>query len=164
MKPAVKSESISLQRRHLMIAGAAAVVVPAGWLFTTRARAANSAAPASAASRATALIASGRITTTDGKPLAGASVAAWHSCNRSDADHTCAAVTDADGRFVFNTIAPQVSADGIQPLRVRVQHPAMADHHAFVMFSPDHNRPEAVVAQTLPDHHTLRASFSLTVA
>ena len=166
MKPAVKPESILLQRRHLMIAGAAAVVVPAGWLFTTRARAALAGA-SPATQNATSLVASGRVTTADGKPLAGATIYAWYVGAQGGANNEHARVlnSDADGRFVFDTIAPHISADGIAPLHAHVLHPALPDaHHAFVTFGSDHNLPEAVVAQTLLDHHTLRASFSLTVA
>lgn len=162
----VKPGSISLQRRHLMIAGAAAAVIPAGWFFTTRVRAANFAAPAPAEAHATTLVASGRLTTADGKPLAGATVHAWYSCAPQGAnnEHACVITTDADGRFVFSTIAPHVSADGIQPMHVYVRHQDIEAHHSYVTFGPDRSLPEAVVAQTLLDHDTLRACFSLTVA
>lgn len=161
MKPVVKPQSISLHRRHLMIAAAAAVVVPAGWLFTTRARAASPATTP----QATTLIASGRITTADGKPLAGATVHAWYSCAPQGAnnEHACVITSDADGRFVFNTIAPHVSADGVQPLHMYVRHPDIKAHHTYVTFGADRSLPAAVVAQTLLDHRTLRASFSLII-
>ncbi len=161
MQPAVKSQSISMQRRHLMIGGAAAVVVPAGWLFTTRARAASTVTQ-----NATALVASGRVTAPDGKPLANATIYAWYVGAQGGAHNQHARMlnSDADGRFMFDTIAPHVSANGMAPLQVSVRHPMLPDaHHAFVTFGPNRSLPEAVIAETLADHHTLRASFSLTV-
>lgn len=162
----MKTESISLHRRHLMIAGAAAVVVPADWLFTTRARAALTGAPP-ATQNAKSLVASGRVITADGKPLAGATIHAWYVGAQGGANNAHARVlnSDADGRFVFDTIAPHVSADGIAALHVYVRHPALPDaHHTFVTFGPASDLSAAVVAQTLRDRDTLRASFAVTVA
>ena len=90
---------ISLRRRHLMIAGVAGMAVP-GILFA--ARSSGMPEPVSAAASAEKLIVSGRILRADGKPLAGAKIDALHS----PANGSTSATTDADGRFMFTTLAP----------------------------------------------------------
>lgn len=155
----MKPDLISLQRRHLMIAGAAAAVVPAAWFAASR-----TAAPTPAAARrAAAMVVSGRLTTADGKPLAGAMVRAWSVCGKPDADR-CSVTSDADGRFVFSANVPQHSADGIQPMHVTVTPPAGNAHYAELRFEHGRDTRDRVHAQTLLDHGTLRASFGLTLS
>ena len=94
--------AISLRRRHLMLAAVAGAALPAvgfGHDFSG----ATAAAPK--------LVVSGRVVAADGKPLAGANVAAGAT----------SVVTDGDGRFVFETTAP----GGLAPqLSYRVSHAA----------------------------------------
>jgi protocatechuate 3,4-dioxygenase beta subunit len=103
----VKNDNISLQRRHLMVAALAGLAAPAGGF-------AASAAQGGPEIAMHPLVVSGRVVDPDGKPLAGAIVAA------SRVNTT----TDADGRFVFTTLAGIVR-DGLpQSLACRVSHPA----------------------------------------
>ena len=101
----MKSDNISLRRRHLMIAAVAGLAVPAGVFAASYDKAGTESA-------ARPLIVSGRITDPDGKPVAGAMVAAAHAN----------ATTDADGRFVFTTVADNARIDGPQSLDCRVSH------------------------------------------
>lgn len=156
----MKIDSISLQRRRLMIAGAALTVVPAAGFATARSARAAAAAPATAR-HATALVVSGRLLAADGQPLAGASVLAWQLCGKSGG---CSVISDADGRFVFSTAAPQHGPDGIEPMRVCVTRPAGAPHYADLHFGHGRDTRNSVIARTLPDHGTLRASFELTLS
>lgn len=160
----LKTESISLKRRTLMIAGAV-TAVSGGAIYTAAQHFGARPATRVSATAGSSLLASGRIVTPDGKPLAGASVLAWYVCapmNKGDNEH-CQVTTDADGRFVFNTVAPGVSADGIQPMRLYVTHPDIEPHHAQVSFERGRDDAHVIHAQTLLDRDTLRASFGLTV-
>jgi protocatechuate 3,4-dioxygenase beta subunit len=103
----VKNDNISLQRRHLMIAGLAGLAAPAG-VF------AGSATQGALEIAMRPLVVSGRVVDPAGKPLAGAIVAA------SRVNTT----TDADGRFVFTTVAGTVRNGYPQSLACRVSHPA----------------------------------------
>lgn len=158
MKPVL----ISLQRRQLMIAGAAMAAVPTAWFAAARtARAApmNSAA----ALHITTMVVSGRLLAANGRPLAGAAVLAWPMCGKPGMNR-CSVISDADGRFVFNSDAPHQLADGIQPMHVYVTPPAGKPHYAELHFERGRDTGSSVHAQTLLDHDTLRASFELTVS
>jgi protocatechuate 3,4-dioxygenase beta subunit len=80
---------VSLRRRQVIIGGLAATAIPA-WTFATE--------------RNERLILSGRVVGRDGKPLAGAIVAAG----------SARTLSDADGRFVLVTARPhyRVSCEG----------------------------------------------------
>ena len=152
----MKSETISLQRRHLMIAGTITAVT-AGSLYAA-AQTFSSASPTrTGAATGRSLLASGRIVTADGKPLSGAAILARQFCTGNE---PCQTATDADGRFVFETATPQ----GAQPMLVYVTHPGIAPFQAEVRFDRGSNARNVVHAQTLLDRDTLRASFGLTVA
>jgi hypothetical protein len=100
--------SISLRRRQLLIAGAAGIALPlAGFGWNVN------AAAASAITDPQKLVVSGRIVLADGKPLAGANVATAGT----------SALTDGDGRFVLETVAP---AGRAPQLRYQVSHPSHA--------------------------------------
>jgi len=93
----MKPSTISLRRRHLMIAGLAGAAAPAP-LFVGQ----LSVAATEAGGSAPRLIVSGRLLGgPDGKPLAGATVEARHAGAAGD---SVRATTDGDGRF-FTTIA-----------------------------------------------------------
>jgi protocatechuate 3,4-dioxygenase beta subunit len=101
----MKSSTISLQRRRLMIAGAAGVATPAAVFAGATAAPAPGALPAPGDQ----LVVSGRMLGVDGKPLAGALVESWQGST----------TTDADGRFVLMANMPdtgrlryRVSRDG----------------------------------------------------
>lgn len=160
MKPAAKTETISLQRRHLMLAGAAAVLLPAGgWVWSR-----FTAKPLHAAAALQTLVASGRVTTADGRPLAGATITAGYACGAQAADR-CSTVSDADGRFLFTTRAPQRVAGHLEPLHAEVQHPAHAARQARIHLEAGSKADGTILAHTVrEDSSTLRASFGLTVA
>jgi protocatechuate 3,4-dioxygenase beta subunit len=105
----VKHDPISLRRRHLMIAGAITIAAPAA-AFAGQSIYATDAGAAT-------LVISGRVLGPDGKPLAGAAVDANNLPGVS-------ATTDADGRFMFTTVAGTVRNGRPQPLTCRVNHPA----------------------------------------
>ncbi len=156
----MKSETISLQRRHLMIAGAVTAVT-AGSLYAAAQTFGSKPAARAGAAAGTSLLASGRIVTADGKPLAGAAILARQLCTGSE---PCRTTTDADGRFVFQTATPQ----GAQPMLVYVTHADIADtdiesFHAEVRFDRGSDALNVVYAETRLDSDTLRASFGLTV-
>jgi hypothetical protein len=151
----MKSETISLQRRHLMIAGAVTAVT-AGSLYAAAQTFGAKPSTRTGAATGTSLLASGRIVTADGTPLAGAAILARHFCTGSE---PCQTTTDADGRFVFETATPQ----GAQPMLVYVTHPGIVPFHAEVRFENGSDARNVVHAQTLLDRGTLRASFGLTV-
>ena len=102
----MKKDDISLRRRHLMIAGLAGLAAPAG-IFA----ALDTKGGLESAMRP--LVVSGRVVDHAGKPLAGATVAAASRVNTT---------TDADGRFVFTTVADNARIDGPQSLDCRVSH------------------------------------------
>ena len=97
----MKTDAISLRRRHLMMAGLA---VPAA-LYSAQ------YAGMAAADGAQRLVMSGRILGADGKPLSGARVEILHS----HSNNAMGAETDADGRFMLDS-----AAAGRQPVRYRV--------------------------------------------
>ena len=111
-------DTISLRRRHLMIAGVAGVAAPA-FAFAGR----SGELPASAAlerREIASLVVSGRVVgAPDGKPLADAVIETWPaSPNAAPA----VATADADGRFVLFTSA-EVGPEGRpQAVRYRVRY------------------------------------------
>ena len=130
----MKVPALSLHRRCLMIGGAAAVVIPAGWLHATRAGAAIAAPPGGQHK----LILAGRVTDAAGHPLAGVTVNAWPFSSRMGGDDTVATASDADGRFVICTAAESHAAD-TKPLHVRLIHPAhdkASKEYVAVTFEP----------------------------
>ena len=122
-------DTISLRRRQLMVAGAAApMAAMAGYCMGAPLGLPVVAEPGAGGGRAGAkLIISGRVLRRDGKPLAGAVVETW----RADGEGGQASeTTDADGRFMFTTIiAPAVSSARPLPMHYRVSH---AGHETLV--------------------------------
>lgn len=194
----MKRNTISLRRRHLVIAGLAGVAAPAT-LFAGQCSAPRNA-PAVAELFASGnegkdrLVVSGRIVgAPDGKPLAGATVEVWHADESGDysADHgkiargtpdspgspPCASVTtDADGRFVFTTIAPAEYSGRPRHIRYRVSHQGHAMPVTQLYFAPARGVSDDRVAQLQRDDNfavaqlqrdnagTWRATFGLTLA
>jgi hypothetical protein len=110
----MKPSTISLRRRHLMMAGIAGAAAPVP-LFAGQ----LSIAEVGIAGSARRLIVSGRILGgPDGKPLAGATVEAWHA---GTADDAARATTDGDGRF-FTTIASADPSGRPRRIHYRVRH------------------------------------------
>lgn len=146
----MKPSTVSLQRRHLMMAGLAGAVAPlpifAGPL---------SVAAAAGGDEASRLIVSGRILGgADGKPLTGATVEVWHA--GAGAVITCAN-TDGDGRF-FATVSPLDTAGRPRQIYYRVRHAGRE--------TPVTHRISSDLAANLgrDDAGALRTTFALTLA
>jgi hypothetical protein len=103
----VKNDNISLRRRYLMIAGLAGIAAPAGVFGASHSNGGMEIA-------VRPLVVSGRVVGPDGKPLVGAIVEALRVNT----------TTDADGRFVFTTVAGTARDGCPQSLACRVSHPA----------------------------------------
>src|SRR5262249_15689388 len=100
----MKSSTVSLRRRHLMIAGIAGTAAPA----------VLNAGPVSRAESVTAkgdMGVSGRVLAADGKPLHAALVEIWDA---RSADSLASTTTDGDGRF-FAAVPP---AQGSRPRHI----------------------------------------------
>ena len=99
----MKPDTISLRRRHLLIAGAAAPAI----LIAAQCGAADNVLaaglPAAASGGAEKLVVSGRMLDGYRKPLAGALVEVLDSGSNVSASVT----TDADGRFMFTSAVPR---------------------------------------------------------
>ena len=121
----MKTNTVSVRRRQMIIAGCAGAAVP-GSLFagqcTAGARVSDAALAATRAARADKLILSGRIVDGACAAVAGALVQAPH--DRSTA------VTDADGRFML--VASPASGAASQSLRLVVSHAAHGTRDARV--------------------------------
>ena len=113
-------DTISLRRRHLMIAGLAGAAAP---VFAFAGRQGGLEPPALAAlERRTvaSLVVSGRVAgALDGKPLAAAVIETWPAGPNAT---PATAITDADGRFVLRTSAEVDSHGQPQALRYRVRY------------------------------------------
>jgi len=146
----MKPSTISLRRRQLMIAGVAA---PAA-LFATHCSAAGNTLvaelTATASGGAEKVLVSGRILGAHGKALAGALVEALHGATNEGIGVN----TDADGRFMFTTVAPTGSTGLPRPVRYRVSHEG---HQTPV------TQLEAAQLQRDPAG-TWRGTFGLTLA
>ncbi len=92
----MKHTTISLRRRHLMMAGIAGVAGAA--LPASLCAAPRDAAIAEGAGGGK-LVLSGRALDRNGKPLAGATVEVWPR----DASHRATTTTDGDGRWLLTT-------------------------------------------------------------
>ena len=120
----MKHDTISLRRRHLIIAGLAGIAAPAG-VFAAQWGGTQHTAPAAVELMAAGgtgegqLVVSGRILGPDGKPLAGAAVEAWQG---GDSKLRASAMTDADGRFMFTTGACAQDNGRPQSISYRVTH------------------------------------------
>ena len=111
----VKTDTISLRRRHLLIAGAAAAAAPGTLLANECVPLPGRAARPTVAELATEmagekLIVSGRVVGADCKPLAGALVELWSvgegPGTSAGAEAGASTSTDGDGRFMVTSSAP----------------------------------------------------------
>ena len=131
----MKPDTISLRRRHLMMAGLAA---PAA-LYAAQ------YAGMAAAGSAQRLVMSGRILGADGKPLSGARVELLHP-HSNDA---IGVETDADGRFVLDS-----AGVGRQSVRYRVSRKG----------HPTRSTPLETVQLQRDETGALRGTFGLMLA
>ncbi len=164
----MKYNTISLRRRHLVIAGLAGIAAPAT-LFAGPSGGTPGDAPAvaeylpSGSSGEGQLVVSGRILgAPHGKPLAGAVVEAWHA----PGSVRCASViTDADGRFMFTTLASAEAAGHPPHIHYRVSHHGHETPLARLHFARESGISDDRVAHLQRDNAgTWRASFGVTLA
>jgi len=157
-------DKFSLRRRQLLVAGAAAPMA----VFAGYCTAAPLGLPAAGETgtggggTGAKLVVSGRILRRDGNPLAGAAVETW----RADGEGGQASViTDADGRFMFTTLAPGAASARLRPIHYRVSHEG---HEALVSqlhFVRDPGVPSDRIARLQRDESgTWRATFGVTFA
>src|SRR6476661_4404529 len=103
----MRADSVSVRRRHLIIAGVVGAAAP-GAVFAgqcgARAEGHESAEYANVPGSDEKLLVSGRIVSADCKPVAGAVVEVWQASHGSHQRTTV--VSDGDGRFMFATNAP----------------------------------------------------------
>lgn len=158
----MKTETISLQRRYLMIAGT--VTALAAMILKPSPARAAAAGFIPVKARDLPLVLSGRLMTAGGTPLSGAEVDTCRFGDRLDGNNVYSAISDADGRFVITLFAEQGSQDGLTPMHVKIRHRGRRAEYAALTFNPDDRLKEAVVAHTLLDSGTVRASFSLNLA
>ena len=146
----MKHTTLSLRRRHLMIAGLAGLVMP-GTLLAALPR---GIAPGSAGYGK--IVVSGRMLRANGKPLAGATLELLNARVEGDFSVT----SDADGRFMFAALAPAGHSANFE---CRVSHPQHGTHHRTLRFGA--TRGNTGVAQLQRDEAgTWRAAFGLTLA
>jgi protocatechuate 3,4-dioxygenase beta subunit len=162
----MKHDTISLRRRHLMIAGLAGAAAPAITFGTQTngvpldARDAGRIAAFSAGEHK--LVVSGRILRPDGAPLAGGTVEAWHV--DADAAHA-SATTDADGRFMFTMTTTGKTSGRPQGIRYRVRHRGHDTPVTQLQFARSPGAPEGRVARLQRDDAGIwRASFGHSLA
>jgi hypothetical protein len=155
----VKPNTISLRRRHLMIAGLAGAAVPATGLAAVCAD--NSpldvAAGTVSIARGDTLLVSGRIVDANCKPVTGARV----ELLQPHAPDAAAVLTDGDGRFVLTTIA-SVAARHVD---YRVSRQAHSAHVARVHFARHARAARADLAQLQRDEAGVwRTTLGVTLA
>ena len=152
----VKHTTLSLRRRHLMIAGFASLVTPGSLLAALPRGIADEAGSAVHGK----MVVSGRLLRTDGTPLAGATLELLDAPVDGDVSIT----SDADGRFMFTALAPA----GRPPhFECRVSHPQHGTltrtlHTTFAQVRRDENTTFAQVQRD--EAGTWRAAFALTLA
>ena len=151
----MKPDPISLQRRHLIMAGLAGVAAPAA-VF---------AAPLGGDRRSAAeegLVVSGRVLGSDYKPLADACVEAWHA---GDARMRASATTDADGRFMFTTTARTERDGRPQSISYRVSRHGRAVAETRLDFARPADAGRGPGAQLQRDDAGVwRAAVGITIA
>lgn len=143
-------DTISLRRRHLLIAGVVGAATPV-IVFAGRKSKLHEAPSRGTMEK---LVVSGRIAgALDGKPLAGAVIEAWPTGSSAD---PAVVATDADGRFVLTTMAPTEPHDRPRALRYRVRYAGRE--------LPAQTRSSAAVQWQRDDTGVWRTSLGLSVA
>jgi protocatechuate 3,4-dioxygenase beta subunit len=160
----VKPDTISLRRRHLMIAGLAGAAAPFTVFAGKHAVAPDDVASLSGTNEGGGpMIVSGRILgASDAKPLAGAMVEVWSDYGCSNCTR---ATTDADGRFMLTASAPAEHEGAPRRLHYRVTHNGHATPLRPLYLGGGAGAAEEFIAHVeRDDHNILRASFGVSVA
>ena len=163
----MKHDATSLRRRHLLIAGLAGAAAPAtilAWRGSGTPQDAPAVAELSASGGAAGekLVISGRILRPDRKPLAGATVEAWHA---EATEERASVATDADGRFMFVTDMPAGDPGRPRPILYRVSHNGREMLATQLHFRREAGVPGDRVARLQRDETgAWRAAFGVTLA
>ena len=157
----MKRNTISLRRRHLMMAGLAGVATPATIFAGQRGDALFADLSATTGGGKGGLVVSGRILDTDGKPLFNASVEVWHAVARRE---RARATTDGDGRF-FATIAPAEHSGRPRQIHYRVSHEQHGTLVKQLYLARERGVSDDLVSHLQRDDTGVwRTTFGLTVA
>lgn len=157
----MKPDTISLRRRHLMMAGLAGVAAPFIAFAEERAGAPR-VGHGVASEDMQKLVISGRVLgAADGKPLAGATVEAWTDSGLP----LCAGVaSDADGRFMFAASAPSAYSGAPRHVRYRVSYNGQATPVTELQFDGGSAAAPYRVAHLQRDESGVwRGSFGVTL-
>ena len=155
-------DTISLRRRHLMIAGLAGVAAPAIGFAARSGGAPEGTIVARHVAGEQKLVVSGRILRSDGTPLAGGRVEIQRA---GTAGESIVAGTDADGRFMFTTTAYAEATGRLRHLDCRISHQGQERLATRLHFAGDRSVAGERIAQLLRDGAGVwRASFGLTLA
>lgn len=146
----MKRTVISLQRRHLMIAGLAGMAAPAAFFAVPDSRADMPVTLNVAPRSGERLVISGRVVTPQGVPLQGAAI-------ETASRERVRALTDADGRFM---LVAQTPRGGI--LAYRVTHDLHGSHEGSLRLAQD-DTPRHVHARR-DEAGVWRAAFGVTLA
>jgi protocatechuate 3,4-dioxygenase beta subunit len=157
----MKSNTISLRRRNVMLAGVSGIAgaaAPAGaFAALCSADAAVATSTGAAAFRGgDKLIVSGRIVDAGCKPVAHATIEAWH------ADvHRTSVTTDGDGRFMFTTTTPARQ----RHIDYRVSHKDLGTRVKQLHLARERGlSDDAIATPQRDDAGVWRATFGLTIA
>jgi protocatechuate 3,4-dioxygenase beta subunit len=153
----MKQNTISLRRRHLMIAGAAGVATPMSAVAGLCGRGSMGAhAEPIAIPAGEKLVVSGRIVDSRCKPVVNATVEAWHAHA-----HRTSVRTDGDGRFMFTTTTPA----GRRPIDYRVGGKDCATGPRQLHLVTSAGSTDGAISQLHRDDAGVwRTTFALTLA
>jgi hypothetical protein len=154
----MKINTISLRRRHLMMAAAAGAATPASAFTFLRGGPAMAPAigAAGAPDRGEKLVVSGRIVDAKGKAVSNATLEAWH-----DGAHHTTVASDADGRLMFTTTTP-AQREGISYRISRGNSGAREGRFQLYSASDANDAPLAHLHRD--DAGVWRSTFALTLA
>jgi protocatechuate 3,4-dioxygenase beta subunit len=152
----MKPNTISLRRRHLMIAGLAGVATPHALFAGQITFDAPTASRIDAYRSGDKLIVSGRIVDANGKAVADARIEVLHA----QAGARSSVATDADGRFMLTTIAPET-----RQIEYRVSHKDHPTRATRLHLAPNRGVRDDVIARLQRDDAGVwRTTFALTLA
>jgi hypothetical protein len=158
----MRADSISVKRRHLIIAGVVGAAAPGALLARqcgARAEGQVSAGHGNVPAPGEKLIVSGRIIGADWKPVAAAFVEVWQARSNS---HQITVTTDGDGRFMFMTDAP--AQRDRQYVSYRVRHAEHATVVSQLHFAPARGVSHTDIAPLQRDYAGVwRTTFGLTL-
>ena len=153
----MKTNSFSLRRRHVMIAAGAVASAPAS-AFTVL-RGAPALAPALGAMglprSGEKLVVSGRIVDGNGKPVANATLEAWHAHV-----HRTTVTSDGDGRLMFTTTTPE----GREGIAYRITRANRSAREGLLKLNAPAGADDVLAHLHVDEAGVWRTTFALTLA